>query len=312
MGKPFASYDSFSSSIFGGSQAYVVSDASSIPHDLRQSIAKEFNAPATCFIDGTEGNTFSVQFFSTLTELPMCGHGTVGLMTRLDEMGLIDWRGQQQAEATLNISGTDAHIELQRQENGRIISMLGVNPPEFRVDEFDPANLAGILGITQDDLSADLPIETAVADFVHLIVPVKGISSMRSINPDFPAIVSFCKSIGVQTIATFSTETEVQESNIHVRDFCPAVGVAESAAAGTTNAALTGYLIRNNLIQPDRQGNIRVIAEQGMEINRPSTISTRAGMVDGRIAELKVGGIASKVTEGTLLLPQKMEMDESE
>ena len=277
-----ALYDSFSSSLFGGSQVYVISDASSIPAHRRQTIARELGAPACCFIDGIDGNNISVQFFSTVTELPMCGHGSLGLMTHLDDVGLIDWAGDDFIQATLTLPGTTAVIDLHHGENGRLVSMLNVRIPEFRLDTVNRAELAAILSINAEDFST-LPIETAVGDFIHLIVPLKSLSVMQKLRPDFAAIVAFCHDIGVQTIACFSLETEATGAAIHVRDFCPAVGVAESAAAGTTNAALAAYLFRNQLVTADEQGNCNVIAEQGLEINRPSTIYSKITIVEKKI-----------------------------
>jgi len=300
---PFALFDSFSDTVLGGSQAAVISNAESISTDIRQKLAKEIGAPATCFIDHIDANTYTVQFFSTVTELPMCGHGTVGLMTRLDELGHIKWDNNAKAEVTLQLPRTTASIDMQRLENGRPLSMLEVRVPDFRADPFDADELARILGLSKDDFSGDLPQETAVADFVHLVVPLNDLNAMRKITPDFNAIVSFCHAVDVQTIAVFTREVENPDSTIHVRDFCPAVGVAESAAAGTTNAALAGYLVRNNLVPIDRNGDVHVLSEQGIEINRPSTIRTKATLRNETIATLKVGGIASKVLEGTLFLP---------
>ena len=101
-------------------------------------------------------------------------------------------------------------------------------------------------------------------------------------------------------MALFSDEVERAGSTLHVRDFCPAVGVAESAAAGTTNAALAGYLVRHRIVAADADGRVEVRAEQGLEIGRASTVLTKARLEDGVIMHLEVGGVATRVIEGTL------------
>ena len=82
---PFALYDAFSEIAFGGSPAAVITDAGSITRDQRQRIAREVGMPATAFVEGVGDNWVAVQFMSTVMELPMCGHGTLCLMTHLLE-----------------------------------------------------------------------------------------------------------------------------------------------------------------------------------------------------------------------------------
>ena len=125
---------------------------------------------------------------------------------------------------------------------------------------------------------------------------------MRTIAPDFGAIVDFCHAQDLETVAVFCRETERPSNTVHVRDFCPAVGVAESAAAGTTNAALSCYLLRHGLI--DRTQEMLVVeAEQGIELGRPSSIQSVLRQRDGVIDRLQVGGVATRVIDGHIELP---------
>jgi trans-2,3-dihydro-3-hydroxyanthranilate isomerase len=79
---------------------------------------------------------------------------------------------------------------------------------------------------------------------------------MRRIAPDFGGLTRYCIDNGIETVATFCLEVERPNNRLHVRDFCPAVGVAESAAAGAMNCALTSYLIRHGQATPDGDGQI--------------------------------------------------------
>ena len=103
-------------------------------------------------------------------------------------------------------------------------------------------------------------------------------------------------------MAIFCTEVEFELNTIHVRDFCPAVGVAESAAAGTTNGALSSYLIRHEIVQENGDSQFIVLAEQGHEIGRPSSIRSVVTAQNGCIERLQVGGVATKVLDGHLYL----------
>lgn len=302
-GIPFALYNAFSETGFGGSPAGIIQQAANIDLDSRRRIAREIGAAATGFVSHVKHDEIDVQFFSTVAELPMCGHGTVCLMTRLVDLNIVRLSGSVVRCIQLNLPTSNARVELSRRDNNRLLVMLDVKTPQFRKDKIDFTKLVDILGIGTEDLCDNLPVETAVGDFIHLIVPLNGLNSMARIKPDFNAIIHFCHQHDIQTVAVFSTEVEVSGNTLHVRDFCPAVGVAESAAAGTTNAALSCYLIRHSLVDTDTNEPITIVAEQGMEINRPSSIQTIATMADNRISRLQAGGVATRVFDGQLYLP---------
>ena len=194
-------------------------------------------------------------------------------------------------------------MEITRRDDGRPLVMLDIAPPSFRRDQLDLDRLARLLALDRGDFGRDWPMETVGGDFVHQVVPVRDLAAMRRVVPDFTGLVAFCYDHGLQTVALFCTEVERPGSTIHVRDFCPAVGVAESAAAGTTNAALTSYLIRHCIARPNGDGRVVVEAEQGLEIGRPSSIRSVATLEGDTVARLQVGGVATKVMDGQLHLP---------
>ncbi len=300
---PFAVYDAFSDVLFGGSQACIVSGAVSFDAGLRERIAKEIGMPATGFIESCSANTVSARFLSTVMELPMCGHGTICLMSRLVELGDLAWDGIDRTCVELVLPSGTATVELGKRSDNRPQVMLDIASPSFRQDDVDVDELAGLLGLAIDDFNQDWPLETACADFTHLVVPLRGLAAMRRIKPNFPGIIDFCNGHGIETVAAFCTEVDLPGSTIHVRDFCPAVGVWESSSAGTTNGALASYLMRHGIVAGNSDGLMVIRAEQGHEINRPSSIRSVASIRDGEIIRLQVGGVATKVMDGQLYLP---------
>ena len=304
---PFALYDAFSETAFGGSQAGVVSDAAGLDIETMQRIARELGAPATGFVTASNGHTISARFLSTVMELPMCGHGTLGLMTRMAELGVLDWNGKDKGDFELCLPAVTAAVEINRRDDGRTLVMLDVRPPSFRQDTFDAEELAGLLGLRKEDFSGEWPLETASGDFVHLVAPIRDLAAMRRIDPNFGGLTRFCHENGFETVAAFCTEVERPDHTLHVRDFCPAVGVPESAAAGTTNGALSSYLIRHGIVRENGDGRVVVQAEQGHEIDRPSSIRSVVRMNGGAILRLQVGGVATMVLDGQLHLPSVLE-----
>ncbi len=302
---PFSLYDAFSENQFGGSQGAIVYDAANFSPELRLQIARELGFPATCFVESYTGNSATVRFQSTEREYPMCGHGAICLMSNLIDIGALDWGGTGTFVVDLHLPSTTTKVEISRHEDGRNIIMLDIAPPSFKTNAQNETELANLLGIEIEDFRADLPLEIADGDFTHLIVPVSGLAVMSQIKPDFAGLTLYCNRHNIETVATFCTEVVNSNNTIHVRDFCPAVGVSESAAAGTTNAALTAYLIRHALVQTNENDQVIVDAEQGIEINRPSSIRSVAHMKGDEISRLQVGGVATKVMNGQLHLPDK-------
>ncbi len=232
----------------------------------------------------------------------MCGHGTICLMSDLIGREIFEWPGTGTLSVDLRLPTTSSTVEITSSRDLINIVMLDINIPEFRSNIIDSVELASILGIQTSDYHSKLPLEFALGDFTHLVVPVSGLMAMSHINPDFEHLARFCRKNNIETVATFCTEVEDSSNAIHVRDFCPAVGVAESPAAGTTNAALSTYLIKHRLVQASGSGTIAIKAEQGLEIGSPSSIHTVAHVKEGIITRLQVGGVATKVMDGGLQL----------
>jgi len=298
---PFALYDAFSATVFGGSQAAVLTDAKTIKTAERQRIAREIGMPATAFVDDYGEDWIEVQFMSTVMELPMCGHGTICLLTHLLEAKCIRLDQQSTREVELRLPQSTAAVELSLRSDNRYQVMLDITSPRFEAPPPHTGGLLKVLGLEASALASDLPLETARGDFVHLVVPLSGLGAMRAIEPDFGGMIEFCHAYGIETIAVFCNEVENTANRIHVRDFCPAVGVSESAAAGTTNAALTSYLVQHGLVPTDADV-VTVNAEQGLELGRPSSIQSRVNLIDHEIKRLQVGGVATRVLDGQVYL----------
>jgi trans-2,3-dihydro-3-hydroxyanthranilate isomerase len=297
---PFALYDAFSDSIFGGSQAAVITDAAAITQTQRQRIASELGMPATAFVDDHGTDWIKLQFMSAVMELPMCGHGTICLLTHMLESGLLKLP-EPSGDVELRLPKSVASVSLSLNDAGRYQVMLDIMPPGFEPAPPRIEDLLSALGLDATALSSDLPIETAHGDFIHLLVPLTGLAAMRAIKADFSDMVEFCHAHGIETIAVFCSEVENSNNQVHLRDFCPAVGVSESAAAGTTNAALSSYLLRHALL-PTHADVITINAEQGIELGRASEIQSRVTLSDNQITRLQVGGVATRVLDGHVYL----------
>ena len=95
-------------------------------------------------------------------------------------------------------------------------------------------------------------------------------------------------------------EVSASDVDVRVRMFAPGSGVPEDPATGSAAAALGGYLAKAD---GRDAGSLSWTVEQGMEIDRPSTIYVEADRADGATTAIRVGGGAVLVSRGTMVVP---------
>jgi trans-2,3-dihydro-3-hydroxyanthranilate isomerase len=175
-------------------------------------------------------------------------------------------------------------------------------PPQFleRVDETeDLYKVAAALGIAKHTITdTKWPLEVVSTGLPVLIVPVRTLTAVRSINPDPSAIVDLCGRFGANGITAFTTVTVEPFSNVHSRMFAPAIGIPEDPATGSASGALGAYLVQNGIVE--RGPKIEIVIEQGYEVERPSRILVQIAANGEAIQTVKVGGQCVMVVEGSL------------
>ena len=300
---PLASYDCFSDTAFGGSVAMMVGNAASLDEPTMKRIAREFAVPATCFIQGVEGDEVRARFFSPVAELPMCGHGTMGLFTRLMAEGALSWDGADRRSVTLVTPIRASQVELVRTSDGRPRVLLDLKLPVFAPAPVERSELATLLGTDVAAMDEAMPLETAGADFVHLPVAMRSLEALSALAPDFPALGRYCVARGIGTVIAYSTQPADPGAAWRCRDFCPAVGVDEAPAVGTSNGALACYLVRHGILTPEADGRIAVHAEQGFEVGRGSRIHVEMVAAGNTVSAVRVGGMATRIIDGSLTVP---------
>lgn len=290
---PFALYDAFTAVPFKGSQAGIVLGAGGLDAGQRQTIAAELGYAATGFVEAIDGHEVKVRFHSTRQEYGMCGHGTVCLFTYLIDEGLVAFSGS--GAFRLHVDGRVSDVDVTTGTDGRAVVMLEVKPGRVEDVALDIGDLFSALGGDATRLCADLPIQKVAGDFRHLAIPFASLAAVSALEPDFANLRTFCLAHDIDTVACFSRETCSPTASLHARDFCPAVGVNESAGAGTTSAALAVYLHEHGALHA---GNLKI--EQGAALGREAVVVVRAVIDDKTVQQLHVGGVASKVICGQL------------
>ena len=297
---PYVIYSAFSDTRFGGSKAALVDNANTLDENQMQDIAKDFGLPATGFITGVSDNQVNIRFFSTQTEYPMCGHASIALATWLvDHRKWFDHNNGTES-IKLMTPESSAMIQISKDRANKTLAMLKLDHADCEMFGADKIALTEIMGLTSEQLNSEFPIALTRSDFVHLIVPMNNLAAMSAINADFDAIADYCRKYGIDTMMLFTTETNLAQHTVHCREFAPAVGTPETAATGTTNRALACYLFDHAVVKSPANGCINIIAEQGVEMGRPSLIHTELQVQAGEISSIRVGGNATLLMAGLL------------
>lgn len=269
--------DVFTDTPFEGNPVAVFLDASDIPADRMQLIARELNLSETTFVLPPENSgDVRVRIFTPVNELPFAGHPTLGTAIVLGGL-----TGQDRIALETHM-GT-IPFELQRV-GGQIVSATMRQPIPTWEPYLQAAELLAALGLE----SSTLPVEIYHNGPRHVYVGLASVAALSRVQPDLRALAEHLD-MATNCFAGAGTAWRM-------RMFSPAYGVAEDAATGSAAGPLAVHLARHGLAPYGRQIEIR----QGVEMGRPSRM---LAMVDGlghRVDTVQVAGSAVVVARGRL------------
>src|SRR5262245_57720179 len=299
----FYQADVFTSQPFGGNPVAVFPNAQGLTDDELQQIAREMNLSETVFVlpPTDPAAVVRLRIFTPTQEIPFAGHPVIGTMHVLTQLGFIatpEAVTRVVQECNIGLFPVDLHTR-----DGKVTRVVMTQPaPQFleKIDETgDLYKVAAALGIPKHTISdTKWPLEVVSTGLPVLIVPVRTLTAVRSINPDPSAIVDLCGRFGANGIMAFTTVTVEPFANVHARMFAPAIGIPEDPATGSASGALGSYLVQNGIV--DVGPMTEIVIEQGYEVERPSRIIVQVESDDDAIQTVKVGGQCVMVIEGTL------------
>lgn len=293
-------YDSFSNHIFGGNIAGVLINNNAMDSSIMQKIASEINAPTTGFIAVENETDISVKFFTATQEIDMCGHVVLAVFTALVDEGVIK---PTKVPKIYNQWTNSGNIKVSvSQEANKLRVLMFQNSPIDECVGLSIEDLAVNLGIQVSDITSDYPVKIVSTALRHLIIPLNNLKVIQSLKPDYTSLAKLSQMLNVDTICPFTTHTIKKDSQVHCRDLCPGIGNLEESASGTTNGALSSYLVMNEVLKKLTDGKINIRSEQGFEMGRPSIINSEIIVKEGKIVQVGVGGNAVRSLKGTLLI----------
>ncbi len=296
-------YNPFSSEAFGGNVCWVIPHSNDLNESDMGKIAAELAAPATAFIFQAKSNSPQIRFFSPSGEFSMCGHAIVAGMCALAELDIVSTDQNKIANLNLQAPPGEIPIEISWDENDQPHCIMTQPNPWFKPTDVSIETAAKLLGLPVAAMNTDLPIQTGSTGLKHVFLPVRSVNDMEAIHPDIDGLHALSNRLNVDSVAVFSMDRENSEIDVRIRDFCPAIGVPEEAASGTTNGAVGSYLVTHKKIPVSSNGISLITAHQGVEMKRQSIIQTQIGVTEDVITSVKVSGTATRILSGKLCIP---------
>lgn len=276
--------NSFAKSINGGNPAGVVLNADGLSDVEMKKIAGVVGFSETAFVMKSDLADFMVRFFTPNEEVDFCGHATIAVFHTISSKGYIK-SGRYSQETKAGI------LDVQVMEDLSI--MMNQNIPSYH-EIIEKQEIADSLNITVDEMLENLPVQIVSTALRDILVPIKSLDILNSINPDFKKVENISSKYNTVGYHIFTLES-LNESNAYCRNFAPLYGIPEESATGTSNGALACYLYKYGKLKNNHITNISI--EQGYSMERPSEIKIALTTKEKEITEVRVGGTALNLSE---------------
>jgi len=290
----------FTDHLFGGNQLAVFLDGRGLSADTMQAIAKEMNFSETTFVlpPETPGTEARVRIFTPAEELPMAGHPTIGTTFALARTGAIE-KSRERLVLGLTIGPTP--VALTWKGDDLAFAWMTQATPTFGATIGDRDAVAAALSISPAAITATgHPVQVVSCGVPYLFVPLAARRAVDNARLNAAAFESLKETSRTSPhgVFIFSAERGADRATVYSRMFAPDLGVAEDPATGSASGPLGCYLVRYQMVTPERAGAI--LSLQGVKMGRPSHVHVAIGTSGGDITSVRVGGEAVLAGEGTL------------
>jgi trans-2,3-dihydro-3-hydroxyanthranilate isomerase len=292
--------DVFTTQAFGGNPLAVVTDGRGLSSEEMQKIAREFNLSETVIVlpPEEEAHFRKLRIFTPAVELPFAGHPTVGtacMLALLGQAPLVDGTGRIVVEEGVG----PVAIEIRAGREGPPWARFTLErEPEQVVAALPAERVAAMLSLDSEAFAGSRYFfGTAGMRFLYIELPsAEAVSRVRLRHDLWDQLLH-----GAWTadLFVYARMPGSGAADLHARMFAHDLGLFEDPATGAACAGLGGCLAAQDGAA-DKSFRWRV--EQGVEMGRPSLIEVEAEKRAGRVTQIRVGGHAVLVGEGTLIL----------
>jgi PhzF family phenazine biosynthesis protein len=282
--------DAFTSRALEGNPAAVV-DGDGLDTGTMQRIALNQHLSETVFLLPPESpeHDARLRIFTPGTELPFAGHPTIAASHILvSERRMATKPGRP---LLLETGAGLIPVEVDAGDPPRYTMTQA--PAQFRPSQFDEATIATAVGLDAADIARAEHVSTGL---FWLIAQVASLEAMLRVTPDLMRLLQIPHGLTI-----FCLGAQSPDADIHVRAFAPEAGVQEDPVTGSSNGCIGAFIAKHELMAV-RDGEIRYVSEQGIEMGQPGRVHVRVTGADDE-PRVHVGGSAVTVLRGELLLP---------
>ncbi len=294
----------FTSVPFGGKQAWVVFGEKGLHDEKMRRLAHDLNPHVdTAFVlpESTSEADYNLRFFFGLDEIIFSGCASIATYFALSGENRLPAEGSKTVIRQRTKAGIQ-QVELRLQGDKVIRTTVALSKPKYLNVEVNPHAVAKFLGLDSEVLtSTKLPFDTISVGFYDFIVPVKTLSDINKIKPNFSLLDSFCVRMGIQGVVVFCMETFDEGDTAFMRYLVPSLGLDKEPVSGASAGSLGCYLIRHRLIEPASFS--RIIVEQGYRNQAKAKVYVHVECTREQIYRVKVGGNAVCTFTGYILTP---------
>jgi len=292
--------DAFTSTPLEGNPAAVV-DGEGLSGEVMQRIALNQRLSETVFLlpPESDGHHARLRIFTPRTELPFAGHPTIAASHILASENLVRL---SEGEALMLETGAGIipveitpvmTIERDAITRPGLLYTMTQASPEFRPSETSLDDIAPAIGLRRDDV---LRAERVSTGLFWLIAQVASLDAMMRVVPDMTLLAKIRHGVSI-----FCVGAGARDADLHVRSFAPDAGVPEDPVTGSSNGCIAAFIAKHRLL-PERDGAVRYVAEQGIEMGQPGRVYLQV-TDSGETFSVRVGGQAVTVLRGELTLP---------
>ena len=282
--------DAFTSTPLEGNPAAVV-DGAGLHSETMQRIALNQHLSETVFLlpPDSAANHAHIRIFTPRTELPFAGHPTIAAAHTLISEGAIHLVPGE----SLRLETGAGVIPVEVDEGAPPLYTMTQASPRFRPSEFGHDAIAAALGLEARDVVLAERVSTGI---FWLLAQIASPEAMLRVRPEMMALMKIPHGISI-----FCIGAQAADADIHVRSFAPDAGVFEDPVTGSSNGCIAALIAKHGLL-PARDGEIRYVSEQGLEMGQPGRLyASVTGVPDA--PSVHIGGHAVTVLRGELLLP---------
>ncbi len=258
--------DVFTRDILAGNAAGVVLDAEGLSDGQMQGLARELNNSETAFVFPPRGPDHDIflRFFTPTTEVPSCGHATLGAnYARARELDLDTCRVRQRSAAGI------IEVEVDRMDDAHVVAMrqrditLGDPWPASRCEP-----VLAAFDMRRDDLLYPDNVRVVSTGHSKLMLGIASSHVLHALTPDMAALARLGREHGFAGFFLFTFDVADGEHLTDCRMFAPQIGIPEDPVTGNGNAPLGVYLANHRLVEHDGT-TLDFVSRQGFAMGRP-------------------------------------------